>query len=693
MADVILERLQKDLNGYTDYYAEQLNTLVGNRVQELYPQYRRLQEKAVFYLEQLNREVERASDAKLVSKRFQQRIQEMYVTQILPDLELINASQQPFFTETLAGTLRYGYYTSAYNLERAANVVVNVPILNRAAVLGLIANPWLPDKNTYSDRIRANVQLVADKTTETVKDLVTKRLSYNEAARALKEQVGESYFNATRLIRTEMTRANALGANLAAIENADILDGKYRDATFDSRTSAYCAADADYSREHPYDLDYDTPSSPGVAGKRIPNHPHCRCRWYFILSTVGVTDHQKAGRKDDDPNSFGESYRTTATTYDEYAKERSLPSVKEMLEKDNPKRYLRPGETVESINKQVERRTFNGNTIIAAKAPWDTNSVVKSAESGILNTDTVPWNEKIKSRIAKGIDSEADICDIGGMVSEQLDTSVIREAQEKYNTAKDALDQAMKEYKQFTSYSSDEYRTWALNYTRLKEEKESLQLALSQLRTARVTEVVSQIRPVGGATNAQMWVKGSSVEVKKTIAKVYESLPKDWVDKSSGVELIAKKQARGYYNESKRTELIAKGFNLSNIPKNRLNLWYDEIALSGSLDKGSMLRCGFHEIGHRMEHLIPDIRKLESEFYKRRTAGEALQWLGVGYDKKETARFDKFINSYMGKDYGNTDTSFYELLSMGLESVYTGSYDLSKDKDFLNFILGILVSK
>lgn len=407
MADKTTERLQKDLMGYSEHYTDQLETLIGSRMQELAPEYRRLQAKAIGYLEQLNREVETASAEKLLSKRFQQRIQQMYVTQILPDLELLNASQQPYFTEVLAGTLQYGYYTAAYSLEQAAKVAVTVPLLNRAGVLGIIANPWLPDKKTYSDRIRANVQLVADKTTETVKDLVTKRLSYNEAARALRGQIGESYYNATRLIRTEMTRANALGASYAAMENADILDGKYRDATRDKKTSAKCAADADYSRTNLYPLDYDTPANPGIPGKRIPNHPHCRCRWCTVLSAVGVKARQKTARAEDGPNSFGKSYFTDEATYDGYAKERGLPSVKEMLEADNPKRYLRPGETVESLKKRVKRYKVGENTIVASIAPWDTAKVTTAVESGILKAETAkqkvineiklqPWTNGIK---------------------------------------------------------------------------------------------------------------------------------------------------------------------------------------------------------------------------------------------------------------------------------------------------------
>lgn len=359
-----IDRRQNDLTAYADYYAEQLEKLIGVRMAELAPEYRRLQKKAVEYLEQLNEEVEKASDAKRRSKRFQQHIQQLYVTQILPDLELLNVSQQPYYTAVLAGTTQYGYYTAAYSLEKAARVAVSIPILNRSGVLGMIANTWLPDKKTYSDRIRDNVQLVADKTTETVKNLVTKRLSYNEAARKLSDQIDESYYNATRLVRTEMTRANALGTSYAAMENADILKGKYRDATFDSRTSAKCAEDDVYSRSHLYPLDYDTPANPGIPGKRIPNHPHCRCRWVTVLASVGPTKTGKSARKNDSRNSFGESYHTSANTYDEYAKERGLPTIMEMLEKDNPKRYLRPGETLDSLKQQVKRYKVGDNSII-----------------------------------------------------------------------------------------------------------------------------------------------------------------------------------------------------------------------------------------------------------------------------------------------------------------------------------------
>ena len=384
--DKTTARMTKDLYGYNDYFADELDALIGKRTTELAPLYRRLQKTAVDRLEELNKELETVPEAKRKSKRVQIKMQEQYVAQILPDLELALAAQDPYVTEVLHGTFEYGYYTQAYSLEQATQVAVNVPILNRAGVLGLIANDWVGDGHTYSDRIRASTALVATNAEKTIKNLVTKRLSYNEAANELKDAIDESYNNAIRIVRTEMTRANGLGASYAAMENADILDGKYRDAVRDKRTSGMCAVDADYSIKKPYPLDYDTPANPGVPGKRIPNHPNCRCNWRMVLSAIGIRNRSQLARKNDSKESYGERYYTEAKTYDAYAKERGLPSVKEMLEKDNPKRYLRPGETLESLNKKVKRVKVNGKTVTVSKAAWDKDGTYGISVPQAINT-------------------------------------------------------------------------------------------------------------------------------------------------------------------------------------------------------------------------------------------------------------------------------------------------------------------
>ena len=242
-----ISETQKHYEEYVDYYTSLLEDYVDDHILELAPAYGQLQEAAVGYLEEVAKKYVNEQNPDFVpTRRWAKKIQEEYLTKIIPELNLLNAKLQPFATSVICGTVFYGANTTAYILEQAAKCAVTVPNLTASGVLGIIANPWLPDKKTYSDRIRTSVSLVASKSEEVVKELVTKKMQYSDAAKKLSQGIQESYYNASRIIRTEMTRANALGTSYSLMENADIVDGKYRDATFDSKTSAYCAADADY---------------------------------------------------------------------------------------------------------------------------------------------------------------------------------------------------------------------------------------------------------------------------------------------------------------------------------------------------------------------------------------------------------------------------------------------------------------
>lgn len=354
-----ISEAQKHYEEYVDYYTSLLDEYVDTQILELAPAYGELQEIAVKYLDEVTRKyVEEENPDFVPSRRWAKKVQEEYLTKIIPELNLLNAKLQPFSTAVICGTVFYGANTTAYILEQAARCPVIRKNLTTSGVLGIIANPWLPDGKTYSDRIRSSVDLVAKHAENVVKDLVGKKMQYSDAAKELSKRIDESYYNASRIVRTEMMRANGLGTSYALMENADIVDGKYRDATFDSKTSAYCAADADYSKRYPYDLDYDTPLNPGLPGRRIPNHPNCRCRWVAILSGLGIKARQKAALDKD-----GNRYYTKASSYDEYAKEVGFPSVKDMVNADNPKRYLRPGESLADLRRQVQRKSFNGQII------------------------------------------------------------------------------------------------------------------------------------------------------------------------------------------------------------------------------------------------------------------------------------------------------------------------------------------
>lgn len=397
-----ISEAQKHYEEYVDYYTSLLEDYINDDIANIAPLYGELQEKAIRALEEVTYSLYNEQDPNFIpTRRYAKKIQEAYTAKIIPELKLLDAKLQPYVSSIICGTVFYGANTTSYILEQAARCPVTVPHLTASGVLGIIANPWLPDKKTYSDRIRTSVALVATKTEETVKDIVTKKMQYSDGAKLLSSRINEGYYNAARIVRTEMTRANTLGESYAMMENADIVEGKYRDATFDSKTSAFCAADADYSRKFPYDLDYDTPMNPGLPGRRIPNHPNCRCRWVAILSALGIKKRQKAAI---DAN--GELYYTQAQTYDDYAKEVGLPSVKEMVNNDNAKKYLRPGETMEDLRRDVQRKTFTSQvgekhtiTVPNKSCLIDKNVkndilTVKEVQSGALNDKNDPFGKR-----------------------------------------------------------------------------------------------------------------------------------------------------------------------------------------------------------------------------------------------------------------------------------------------------------
>lgn len=150
----------------------------------------------------------------------------------------------------------------------------------------------------------------------------------------------------------------------------------------------------------------------------------------------------------------------------------------------------------------------------------------------------------------------------------------------------------------------------------------------------------------------------------RSVMDAYKHYPTEWVEKSMNAgKLKVMKVNRGYYDD-----------------------WAEEIAISG-WNYDMMKETAFHELGHRFETAVDGIKSQEKSFYERRTKGETAKWLGSGYAKNEVTKRDKFLNKYMGKDYGG---QAYELVSMGFEYAYTDPRRLAKDRDMQEWIHGML---
>ena len=654
----VLARRQKDLDGYTDKYKQLTDARTAQFAAEVAPIWQRTAQRLEIQVQNLYKEYANAEgvlDAAKMNtiKREIDKLAQMR-NQLQKEIKGIEPLVKNKLTKHIGFEFARSHYVSAFNLEKAARVAVQVPLLSYNAVMGVLNNPWLKDGFTYSDRLRANTQYLADKMGQSIGRAMTEGWDVQKAARHIVKTAGEGFYNSVRLARTEITRASSQGASNLYMENADILDGKRWEATLDGRTAA---RDAENDGKI-YPLEYDTPEMEGAAGERIPNHPNCRCGWAPLLSALGVSDKTRIAREGDTPESWGKNTHTKARTYREYAAERGLPSLDERLAGDDLRRYLRPGETTAA---------FPGKAVGTLPVP-----AVAAAVGGapIVTPIVTPFATQVKDRIAQGLNTEADLREVGDIVRQEIDRVLdvtVKELQVGYEKAKaDVQDVYNKMHNAAQSGDRDAYDIFRSGYDQALRDRTAAMLKMHEARPKVVAEVIGQVRPVGNPGEMQ-FAPRSIGAANEALVNVSQYLPSDWLAKSNATAVLTKKVKRGYYRQ-------AYGGNTA------------RVALSPGAD--GMQRVAFHELGHRFEDLMPEIGRLEAEFYKRRTAGEKLRWLGPGYKQSETARFDQFLSPYMGKYYGGD--KYYEIVSMGLESVYVGSYDIAKDPDYYNFILGVL---
>jgi hypothetical protein len=218
---------------------------------------------------------------------------------------------------------------------------------------------------------------------------------------------------------------------------------------------------------------------------------------------------------------------------------------------------------------------------------------------------------------------------------------------------------------------------------RISTELNDLSDNLAAARGEATLDLLAEVRDFGPTKGiAKTLSKGKSA-VRPHFDAITKYVPTDWLAGSAARGPVKfRKVQRGFYRDRDAT-----------------------ITISG--DGRSAQSTAIHEFGHRTEATFADILDVEKQFFERRTAGEVPRWIGKGYSHQEVSKFDKFTETYMGKEYkfkkmnqlvfyGGAkagDHYAFELLSMGLEGVFFGKYNLADgDPEFLDFILGLLAS-
>lgn len=202
-----------------------------------------------------------------------------------------------------------------------------------------------------------------------------------------------------------------------------------------------------------------------------------------------------------------------------------------------------------------------------------------------------------------------------------------------------------------------------------------------------MAKALAEVRPMGGKLN----LTGPSWAGEQVDAVAARYMPADWVEASNrrGALDVLEQDGRGYY--------LDRGADPA-----ELVLYRGQANLPGG---GPSDGIAVHELTHRMEHSVPEIRALEWSYHWSRTGrldpdvGVVLDREpavllrdhvpGSNYRSNELTRPDQWRNPYMGKMYGDGPGSSWEVASMGVEGIVNGRFEMFLDHDYRQFVLGL----
>lgn len=557
--------------------------------------------------------------------------------QLQQQVEVLYGNQSDGLDKLLRDIYSEGYYHTAFEIQRGFNIGWDLHDLDSNQLDKILSRPWSLDGRTFSDRIWVNKQQLIGSLQTQLTQAVIRGESPDVLIKNLAQQMNVDKNKAGRLIMTE-SAAFASAAQKDCFKALDV--EKYEIvATLDNRTSQICQdLDGEVFDMKDYQVGVTAP----------PFHPWCR------TTTVPY---------------FEDNYGERAARDEKTGKTYYVPS--NMKYKDWKKAFV------------------DGGSKTGLKELGDVKEIVKTLKEQI---------QEIKDKIEQkgGIIEESDIKEVGKLVQSELQTkradlkAEIERLEKEYKaTGIEEIENQLSKLRaarrgliDLDEVGLKDMDELNIKYHELMRNKIDLQFKTTELENKlklirekyrgtlkenaeELKKKLSEIREVGiSSFDVDAHLNKSRSPMRKVVKEAYDYYPTDWVEKSiTRGNLTPKKVNRGYYSDL-----------------------HAEIAISGWTEEG-YLRTALHELGHRFERAVPGILEAEKIFYEGRTAGEALRWLGGNYRYDEKSRFDKFLNPYMGKDYGGRA---YELVSMGFEYAYTNPTKLWEDEDFATWIYGIL---
>lgn len=523
---------------------------------------------------------------------------------------------------------------------------------------------------------------------------LTKGLHPNQISKNILNGVEDlTVARAKTITRTEMYRAYREGNRSVYEANDHLLDGWVWFAHLGTHSCAACLAM--HGTVHP-------------TNEPMGSHPNCRCT--MLPQTKSWSELGFRGLPDE---------RVSDMVGDSDAWLRKQTPELQRAAFGNKKLWKgwRDGEfELQDVVRRVDNPRWGTNRTIGGYQNAVNNRMARLS-SGRSTPPTPPlpppadpyehlpeWQQNTKRALDKhgATGGEAEIREIGSHIRKQyeVETAAFRDeyralnavAQEKKAALDDLRTERIKlqdEFKRTPTYDKQveiAKRDADLRDRELiaRSDYDTARKALSGVQQKAVDTRLKLLKELDPEYGTGQWTgtfyKGSSPHAKDAFVKATDYLPKNWVDdfNASGLQVSTKGLDRAHFYDG-----YARSANYVEVHTGKK-----------AAAEGYRLNTMVHEMTHFREYRSPRLKMLENEFYTRRTAGEALTHMGPGYGRNEVSRRDKFLDAYIGKDYGGR---YFEVATMGVEATVGPSaayhhINIAADEDFYDFILGILAA-
>lgn len=548
------------------------------------------------------------------------------IDEILWDLE---ARTQPPIEQHIRNEVETGYYGTWYAMEGANNIQLDFGFLNESYIEGLVHKKVAG--KSFSKRLYEHRTKLANTVTTELLTGARKGKGYAWVAKNVAEQTEANYKQALRIARTEGGRvqSTATQRSYKEAEEKGVQLEKMWMATLDKKTRhQHQILDGQtVGVDEPFNFGGYEAEGPRLFGVAGLDI-NCRCTTVAVVNGLSP-----AVRRD---NESGEIV--------EYKNFNEWAEVKGYKEKQNKQQMIK--ENGRKISGEILEHDRIHDRM---RDEWMVEADIQDLRNRILNSDNKAERKRLRDELALRYENE------------EITTS-------EYN-------KGLAELRERFSKNNP---TAELRVQLNKKETELIELQQKNAyeNAKDVKEVLSKYRDMGiKDIDLSDHIANGRHQMAKTLTDAYDYYPTEWVQRSVDYGKIRlKKTKRGYYSHDPDESVLA---------------------LSGRVGKHNSFRTAIHELGHRQEFIFGDLLEAEKEFYEYRTKGEDLVRLKdaqprARYKADEVTKVDKFLNPYMGKDYGG---QAYEVFTMAADTLFTNPTELIlRDKEMLEWVLGVLTT-